>query len=85
MARCASSCAARTTLRAAASALTPYPLVTWLAGGQEVSAARVADVAVGAGGAGVALKAGVVDAGRRRGGGRCARRCAATTTRRRRR
>jgi RNA polymerase sigma factor (sigma-70 family) len=51
---------ARTTLRAAASALTPYPLVTWLAGGQEVTAARVADVAVGAGGAGVALKAGVV-------------------------
>jgi RNA polymerase sigma factor (sigma-70 family) len=51
---------ARTTLRAAASALTPYPLVTWLAGGQEVTAARVADVAVGAGGAGVALKAAVV-------------------------
>ena len=51
---------ARTTLRAAASALTPYPLVTWLAGGQEVTAVRVADVAVGAGGAGVALKAGIV-------------------------
>ena len=49
---------ARTTLRAAASALTPYPLVTWLAGGQEVSAARVAEVAAGAGGAGVAIKAG---------------------------
>ena len=27
---------ARTTLRAAATAFTPYPLVTWLAGGQEV-------------------------------------------------
>ena len=49
---------ARTTLRAAASALTPYPLVTWLAGSQEVSAARVAEVAAGAGGAGVAIKAG---------------------------
>ena len=49
---------ARTTLRAAATALTPYPLVTWLAGGQEVTAARVAEVAVGAGGAGVAIKAG---------------------------
>jgi RNA polymerase sigma factor (sigma-70 family) len=49
---------ARTTLRAAASALTPYPLVTWLAGGQEVSAARLAEVAAGAGGAGVAVKAG---------------------------
>ena len=31
---------ARTTLRAAATALTPYPLVTWLAGGQEVDAPR---------------------------------------------
>ena len=49
---------ARTTLRAAATALTPYPVVTWLAGGQEVTAARVAEVAVGAGGAGVAIKAG---------------------------
>ena len=48
---------ARTTLRAAATALTPYPLMSWLAGGQEATAARVADVAVGAGGAGVALKA----------------------------
>src|SRR4051812_18197994 len=49
---------ARTTLRAAATALTPYPLMTWLAGTQEVSAARVAEVAVGAGGAGVGIKAG---------------------------
>jgi RNA polymerase sigma factor (sigma-70 family) len=48
---------ARTTLRAAATALTPYPLMAWLAGAQEVSAARVAEVAVGAGGAGVAIKA----------------------------
>jgi RNA polymerase sigma factor (sigma-70 family) len=48
---------ARTTLRAAATALTPYPLTSWLAGGQEVTAARVAEVAVGAGGAGVAIKA----------------------------
>ena len=48
---------ARTTLRAAATALTPYPLMSWLAGGQEATAARVAEVAVGAGGAGVALKA----------------------------
>jgi RNA polymerase sigma factor (sigma-70 family) len=50
---------ARTTLRAAATALTPYPMMSWLAGGQEATAARVAEVAVGAGGAGVALKAGV--------------------------
>jgi hypothetical protein len=50
---------ARTTLRAAATALTPYPMISWLAGGQEATAARVAEVAVGAGGAGVALKAGV--------------------------
>ena len=49
---------ARTALRAAASAITPYPLVTWMASGQEVSAARVAEVAAGAGGAGVAIKAG---------------------------
>jgi RNA polymerase sigma factor (sigma-70 family) len=49
---------ARTTLRAAATALTPYPLMTWLAGGQEATAARIAEVAVGAGGAGVAVKAG---------------------------
>ena len=50
---------ARTTLRAAATALTPYPMMSWLAGSQEATAARVAEVAVGAGGAGVALKAGV--------------------------
>jgi RNA polymerase sigma factor (sigma-70 family) len=49
---------ARTTLRAAATALTPYPLMTWLAGGQEATAARVAEMAVGVGGAGVAVKAG---------------------------
>jgi RNA polymerase sigma factor (sigma-70 family) len=49
---------ARSALRAAASAITPYPLVTWLASGQDVSAARVAEVAAGAGGAGVAIKAG---------------------------
>ena len=48
---------ARTTLRAAATALTPYPLMASLAGGQEATAARVAEVAVGAGGAGAALKA----------------------------
>ncbi len=48
---------ARTTLRAAATALTPYPLMAWLAGGQEATAARVAEVAAGAGGAGVAIKA----------------------------
>jgi RNA polymerase sigma factor (sigma-70 family) len=48
---------ARTTLRAAATALTPYPLVTWLAGGQEGTAGRVAEVAAGAGGVGVAFKA----------------------------
>jgi RNA polymerase sigma factor (sigma-70 family) len=48
---------ARTTLRAAATALTPYPLMSWLAGGQEATAARVAEVGVGAGGAGVAFKA----------------------------
>ena len=49
---------ARTTLRAGATALTPYPVVTWLAGGQDATAARVAEVAVGAGGAGVAIKTG---------------------------
>jgi RNA polymerase sigma factor (sigma-70 family) len=48
---------ARTALRAAATALTPYPLMSWLAGGQEVTAARVAEVAAGAGSTGVALKA----------------------------
>ena len=61
---------ARTTLRAAATALTPYPLMSWLAGGQEATAARVAEVAAGAGGAGVALKAGAAVARRRSGRGR---------------
>jgi RNA polymerase sigma factor (sigma-70 family) len=49
---------ARTALRAAATALTPYPVVSWLSAGSEVSAARVAEVAAGAGGIGVAFKAG---------------------------
>jgi RNA polymerase sigma factor (sigma-70 family) len=49
---------ARSALRAAATAFTPYPVVTWLASGQEGSAARVAEVAAGAGGAGVTIKAG---------------------------
>jgi RNA polymerase sigma factor (sigma-70 family) len=49
---------ARTALRAAATALTPYPLVSWLAAGQDTGAARVAEVAAGAGGAGLAVKAG---------------------------
>jgi RNA polymerase sigma factor (sigma-70 family) len=49
---------ARTALRAAATALTPYPLVAWLSAGSEVGAARVAEVAAGAGGIGVAVKAG---------------------------
>src|SRR5690242_10169390 len=48
---------ARTALRAAATAITPYPLMTWVASGQNVGAARVAEVAAGAGGAGVAIKA----------------------------
>jgi RNA polymerase sigma factor (sigma-70 family) len=49
---------ARTALRAAATALTPYPVVSWLSAGSEVSAARVAEVAAGAGGIGVAFKTG---------------------------
>jgi RNA polymerase sigma factor (sigma-70 family) len=49
---------ARTALRATATAITPYPLVGWLSAGQEVSATRVAEVAAGAGGAGLGLKAG---------------------------
>jgi RNA polymerase sigma factor (sigma-70 family) len=49
---------ARTALRTAATALTPYPLLAWLSAGSEVSAARVAEVAAGAGGIGVAVKAG---------------------------
>src|SRR5690242_14317289 len=48
---------ARTALRAAATAITPYPLMTWVASGQDLGAARVAEVAAGAGGAGVAIKA----------------------------
>jgi RNA polymerase sigma factor (sigma-70 family) len=48
---------ARTALRAAATAITPYPLLTWVASGQELGSARVAEVAAGAGGAGVAIKA----------------------------
>jgi hypothetical protein len=49
---------ARTALRAAATAITPYPVVSWLSAGSDVSAARVAEVAAGAGGIGVGLKAG---------------------------
>jgi hypothetical protein len=49
---------ARTALRAAATAITPYPLVSWLSAGSDVGAARVAEVAAGAGGIGVAVKAG---------------------------
>jgi RNA polymerase sigma factor (sigma-70 family) len=49
---------ARTALRAAATALTPTPLATWLAAGQDATAGRVAEVALGAGGVGVAVKAG---------------------------
>src|SRR5919197_3666143 len=45
---------ARTALRTAATALTPYPVVTWLSAGSDVTAARVAEVAAGAGGIGVA-------------------------------
>jgi RNA polymerase sigma factor (sigma-70 family) len=49
---------ARTALRAATTAITPYPFMTWLAAGQDATAARVTEVAAGAGGAGVAIKAG---------------------------
>src|ERR671931_1490411 len=49
---------ARTALRAAATALTPYPVVSWLSAGAEASAARVAEVAAGAGGIRVAVPAG---------------------------
>jgi RNA polymerase sigma factor (sigma-70 family) len=49
---------ARSALRAAATAITPYPIVSWAASGQDVGAARVAEVAASAGGAGVAIKAG---------------------------
>jgi RNA polymerase sigma factor (sigma-70 family) len=49
---------ARTALRAAATAVTPYPVVSWLSAGSDASAARVAEVAAGAGGIGVTVKAG---------------------------
>jgi RNA polymerase sigma factor (sigma-70 family) len=49
---------ARSALRATATAITPYPIVSWAASGQDVSAARVAEVAASAGGAGVAIKTG---------------------------
>jgi RNA polymerase sigma factor (sigma-70 family) len=49
---------ARTALRAAATAITPYPVVSWLSAGSDVGAARVAEVAAGAGGIGVGFKAG---------------------------
>ncbi|HEX7298105.1 MAG TPA: sigma-70 family RNA polymerase sigma factor [Solirubrobacteraceae bacterium] len=49
---------ARTALRAAATAITPYPIVGWLSAGQDIGVARVAEVTVGTGGAGLGLKAG---------------------------
>jgi RNA polymerase sigma factor (sigma-70 family) len=49
---------ARSALRAAATAITPYPIVSWAASGQDVGAARIAEVAASAGSAGVAIKAG---------------------------
>jgi RNA polymerase sigma factor (sigma-70 family) len=49
---------ARTALRAATTAITPYPVVSWLSAGSDVGAARVAEVAAGAGGIGVGFKAG---------------------------
>jgi RNA polymerase sigma factor (sigma-70 family) len=49
---------ARTTLRAAATALTPPPLAGWLAAGQDSPTARIAEMAAGAGGLGVAAKVG---------------------------
>lgn len=49
---------ARTALRATATALTPPPIAAWLAGGQGYTAARVSELAAGAGGAGVAVKVG---------------------------
>lgn len=49
---------ARMALRAAATAVTPYPVVGWLSAGSDATAARVAEVAVGAGGVGVAFKTG---------------------------
>ncbi|MEP6952892.1 MAG: sigma-70 family RNA polymerase sigma factor [Solirubrobacteraceae bacterium] len=50
---------ARTTLRAAATAVVPVPLVTVVfAGGSDTTMARVAEVAAGAGGAGLGVKTG---------------------------
>ena len=49
---------ARTALRAAATAITPYPVVSWLSAGSDVGAARVAEAAAGTGGIGVGFKAG---------------------------
>jgi RNA polymerase sigma factor (sigma-70 family) len=49
---------ARTALRAAATAVTPYPFVGWLSAGSDATASRMAEVAAGAGSAGVAFKAG---------------------------
>ncbi|MGZ6697249.1 MAG: RNA polymerase sigma factor [Solirubrobacteraceae bacterium] len=52
---------ARTTLRAAATAMVPMPLVTAAASsGHDVTVARVAEVAAGAGGAGLGVKTGAV-------------------------
>jgi hypothetical protein len=50
---------ARTALRATATALTPPPIAAWLAAGQGSTAARVSELAAGAGGAGVAVKVGM--------------------------
>ena len=49
---------ARTALRSAATAITPYPVVSWLSAGSDVGAARVAEAAAGTGGIGVGFKAG---------------------------
>jgi RNA polymerase sigma factor (sigma-70 family) len=58
---------ARTSLRAAATAITPYPLAAWAAGlgptgeGSAAVTSRIAEAAVGAGSAGgLAVKAGVI-------------------------
>lgn len=54
---------ARTALRTAVTAITPFPLLRWLAGGRSGSAAGMSEATIGAGtaasGAGVALKLGV--------------------------
>ncbi len=50
---------ARTTLRAAATAVVPFPLVSIaVAGGSDQTVSRVAEVAAGAGGAGLGVKTG---------------------------